>query len=183
MGPITFLRRQRKAVSSDLLIVRWTSNSASIIRHIFLFLFAPMCLDMFHLHQDASFTSSCSSSQILIHKSASSALGLMHSFFPFCNPSIIPLLSTCTQTGPITLDIRPANIEELFLRPTFPSKKDLPALIAMLFAPFLPHSLSQESWTWFERCSFVQLFIFVLCCPLLPAHRSGLCTSIFLTSF
>ena len=93
--------------------------------------------------------------------------------FPFCNPSIIPLLSTCTLIGPITLDIRPANIEELFLRPTFPSQKDLPGHIAMLFAPFLPHFLSQESWTWFERCSFVQLFVFVLCCPLFPAHRSG----------
>ena len=38
----------------------------------------------------------CNSSQILIYKSASPALVLMHSL------SIIPLLSTCTLIGPIT---------------------------------------------------------------------------------
>ena len=44
----------------------------------------------------------CNSSQILIHKSASPALGLMHYVSPLLSPSIIPFLSTCTLIGPIT---------------------------------------------------------------------------------
>ena len=43
----------------------------------------------------------------------------------------------------------------------------LPSKSKKLFGPILPQ-FSQESWSGFEPCSFLQLFMLVLCCPLLP---------------
>ena len=40
--------------------------------------------------------------QFFIHTSASPALGLIPSFSPFRNPSIVPLLSTWTLMGPLS---------------------------------------------------------------------------------
>ena len=53
--------------------------------HFFFFFLRAVCLHICH---------SCDSSQFFIHKSASPGLDLAHSFSPFHNPSIIPLLST-----------------------------------------------------------------------------------------
>ena len=47
--------------------------------HLFFFFLRTVCLHMCHFHQDAFFTSSCNASQILIHRSASPAPGLIHS--------------------------------------------------------------------------------------------------------
>ena len=79
-----------------------SSDKLPNMRHICHFLFCAVCLHMLHFHQNV-FLPDHVILPTCFHNSASPAFGLMHVLPPLLNPSIIPLMSTWTLTGPTTL--------------------------------------------------------------------------------
>ena len=207
MGPTTFLSRQRKASAPPFWVVRWTSNSASIEPYIpckrpissswssctTAQPHAPH-LPAFHDKEPSVATwplkPSAGMPQLLCSRDshfvmqnkafiplaftervrADTSLPLPH--FPRRSPFLLPCpegperFHAILHVASLTLTfVRPACVEVSF--------------IAKLFGPLSPRILPQESWSWFG----LGLFIFMLCCPLLPIDCSDLLQEQFLHIF
>ena len=77
---------------------------------------------------------------------------------------------------------RPTNVKESLLQPSS-FQNQFSSDVAMLFRPLFLRFLAQQGQSQLQPNALLPFFVLVLCCPLLPIHCPGLCTSIFFTSF